>query len=495
MTRDPAVLAVLAGAVVLLAGITAVRLALRTGLPSLLAYLALGLALGEAGVGVRFDDAVLTEQLGMLALAVILVEGGLTTRWQTLRPALPAAAMLSTVGIALSIAVVGSVVHFGLGLPWRASLLLGAVTAPTDAAAVFATLRGVPLRRRPAAILEAESGTNDPLAVILVLVLSEPHSALSIPGIAATIAYQVAVGALVGALVGTLAYAYLKRVALPSSGLYPLAVLAFGLLAYTGAVAIGASGLLAAYLVGLRLGNATLPHRAAVLGFVEGLTWLAQIGLFVMLGLLASPERLPAAIPTALLAGTALLLVARPLAVLASCLPLRIPLREQAFISWAGLRGAVPIVLATIPMAHATGAERLFDVVFLLVVALTALQAPTLAPLARRLGLVEPGRARDLGVESAPLEQLGADLVDLRIPQGSRLHGAEVWELRLPDTTSVALVTRDGRQLVPDRWERLRAGDHLVIVTNHRDRAAIEAHLAAISEYGPLYRLRNDGDS
>jgi cell volume regulation protein A len=489
MLRDPALIAVLAGGGVLLAGITAVRVAMHTGLPILLAYLALGLVVGEAGFGVRFDDAALTERLGLLALAVILIEGGLTTRWAGLRPALPAASMLSTVGVAVSVGVVGGVAHTALGMPWRTALLLAAIVAPTDAAAVFATLRGLPLRRRPAAIVEAESGTNDPLVVILVIVLSEPRATLNVAHLAATIGYQIAVGAAVGAAFAAVAYLYLRRVALPSSGLYPLAVLSFGLLAYATASSVHASGLLAAYLVGLGLGNATLPHRPAVLGFVEGLSWLAQIGLFVMLGLLASPGRLPGAIPAALLTGAALLLLARPLSVLASCLPLRIPLREQAFISWAGLRGAVPIVLATVPITeHVAGAARLFDIVFVLVVLLTALQAPTLAPLARRLGIVDADGVRDLLVESAPLEHLGADLLELRIPVGSGLHGAEIWELRLPDTTAVSLLVRDGRQLVPDRWQRLRAGDQLIIVTSRTDREAVEERLTAVSRHGPLQR-------
>ena len=491
MKGDTALTAVLVGAAVVLVGITAVRLAQRVGLPSLLAYLGLGLLIGEAGAGIRFDDAGLTEQLGLLALAVILVDGGLTTRLSDLRPALAPAALLSTVGVAVSIGVVGLVAHGVLDMPWRTALLLGAIVAPTDAAAVFSTLRGLALRRRPAAILEAESGTNDPLVVIFVVVLAEAPARLDVAHLAATIAFQIAVGAAVGALAGAVAFAYLRRVALPASGLYPLAVVAFGLVAYAAAGRLGGSGLLAAYLVGLRLADASLPHRPAVLAFVEGLTWLAQIGLFVMLGLLASPSRLPGAIPAALVAAATLLLVARPLSVLLSCAPVRLPLREQVLVSWAGLRGAVPIVLATVPItASVAGAERLFDVVFLLVVALTLLQAPTVAPLARRLGLVERDRARDVGVESAPLEQLGADLLELRVEPGSGLHGAEVWELRLPETTSVALLVRDGTQLVPDRWQRLRTGDRLVVVTARRDRARVEAHLEAVARHGPLYRLR-----
>ncbi len=474
------------GAAVVLVGISAVRVTLRTGVPTLLAFLALGLVIGEAGVGIRFDDAALTEQLGFLALAVILIEGGLTTRWAGLRPALPAAGMLSTVGVAVSIGIVGTVSHVALDLPWRTALLLGAIVAPTDAAAVFATLRGLPLRRRTAAILEAESGTNDPLVVIVVVTLSG-SGAIGLPQVLGSIGSQVVIGAAIGASVAALAFVYLRRVALPASGMYPLAVLSFGLMAYGAAASLHGSGFLAAYIVGLGLGNTTLPHRAAVLGFIEGVTWLAQIGLFVMLGLLASPDRLPGALPAALLVGATLLLLARPLSVLLSCTPAFIPFREQAFISWAGLRGAVPIVLATVPLTNGVaGAERLFDIVFLLVVALTALQAPLLGPLARRLHMTQRVDAHDLLVESAPLEQLGADLLDVVVPPRSRLQGTTIWELRLPPTTSVALLVRDDAQIVPDRWQRLRAGDHLVIVTNRKDRSAVEARLAAVSRVGPI---------
>jgi cell volume regulation protein A len=489
MAHDPALVALLAGAAVLLVGISAVRVAHRTGVPSLLAYLAVGLLIGEAGLGVQFEDTRLTERLGFLALALILIEGGLTTRWAGLRPALPTAGMLSTVGLGVSVLVVAGAAHAGLGMPWRTALLLGAVVAPTDAAAVFATLRGLPLRRRPAAILEAESGTNDPLVVILVLTLSGSEDGLTVWRLAGTMAYQVAVGALVGAGVATIAAIYLRRVALPSSGLYPLAVLAFALAGYSGAAVLGASGFVAAYLVALALGNMPLPHRPAVLGFVEGVGWLAQIGLFVMLGLLASPARLPGALPAALLVGTILLLLARPLAVLLSCLPTGVPLREQVFLSWGGLRGAVPIVLATVPItAGVADAERIFDIVFLLVLALTAVQAPTLAPLARALHLVQRDAVHDLAVESAPLERLDADLLEFRVPARSELQGVRIWELMLPETTSVALLVRDGKQLVPDRWERLRADDQLLVVTARGDRRSVAARLATVARHGPRPR-------
>ena len=251
----------------------------------------------------------------------------------------------------------------------------------TDAAAVFATLRGLPVRQRLIRTLEAESGTNDPLAVILVVGLATGWHGAGGPAVALEVVYEVLAGLAGGALLGYTGRTYLARVALPSSGLYPLAVLAFALMSYAGTTVVGGSGFVAVYVTAVVLGNSPLRHRAATFGFVEGLAWLAQIGLFVMLGLLVSPGRLGGAVLPALAIGLVLTFVARPLSVVAAVLPFRDSWAERAFLSWAGLRGAVPIVLATVPLTEGTaGATRLFDVVFVLVALGTLLHAPTLAP-------------------------------------------------------------------------------------------------------------------
>ncbi|HXL16939.1 MAG TPA: potassium/proton antiporter, partial [Streptosporangiaceae bacterium] len=344
---DPSLM-LLVGAVVVLCSVVAARATHRIGLPGLLVFLGLGLALGEAGLGVRFDNAELARALGTSALVLILAEGGLTTKWAHARAAAPAALTLATVGVAVSIVVVAAVCHWLLLFGWRNALLLSAVLAPTDAAAVFSVLRKLPLPPRLSGILEAESGLNDVTGVLAVTFLS--GTALSLPGPAgavAVVAYQLAAGALVGLLAGLLGAISLKRLALPASGLYPIAVLALIVAAFGAASLAHASGFLAVYVAALVLGNARLPHRPATRGFAEGIAWLAQIGLFVMLGLLASPARLPGAALPAVVAGSALLLIARPASVIVSTLPLRVPWRQQAFLSWAGLRGAVPIVLAT----------------------------------------------------------------------------------------------------------------------------------------------------
>ena len=477
----------LAGALVLLAALSAVRLSRRLGLPTLLVYLGLGLVLGERGLGVRFDDAALARDLGYIALVAILAEGGLTTPWRDVRAALRPAAALSTVGVAVSVGVTALAARAVLGGGWTQPLLLGAILAPTDAAAVFSTLRGVRLRPRVARLLEMESGTNDPVAVILVVGLATAswqggHWWVALP----VIGYQIVAGLGLGGLLGLAGRWYLRRAALPASGLYPLAVLAFAVTSYAGATLAGGSGFLAVYVTSLVLGNGALPHRPATRAFSEGLAWLAQIGLFVLLGLLVDPVRLPAAVGPALAVGAALTLVARPLSVAVATALSGLTFAERAFVSWAGLRGAVPIVLATIPLTErVAGSARLFDVVFVLVAVLTLIQSPTLPRLARRLGLLSPG-ADDLAVEVAPLERLDADLLYQTVPTGSGLHGIEIWEVRLPRRAAVTLVVRDGASFVPDRWTRLRAGDQLLVVAPRDVRPEAERRLRAADESGPL---------
>jgi len=479
----------LVGALVLLVAVLAVRLSTRTGLPSLLIYLGIGLALGESGLGVGFDDAALTQTLGLCALVIILAEGGLTTRWSSVRPALPLAAVLATLGVAVSVTVVAVVVRFALDTEWRTAFLLGAVVSSTDAAAVFATLRRVRLRPRLAGVLEAESGLNDAPAVLLVTVLSQTSLEGSLVSIVGLILVELVIGAAVGLAVGHLGVVVLRRSALPVAGLYPLAALAFCVLAYSGAGLAHGSGFLAVYVAALRLGNARLPHHRATLGFAEGLAWVAQIGLFVLLGLLASPPRLPAVVLPALLVGAVLLLVARPLSVLACAVPFRVPWREQAFLAWAGLRGAVPIVLATIPLtAGLDDGVVLFDEVFVLVIVFTLLQGTSLPLVARRLGVVAAAEPRDLDVEAAPLEDLSADLLQVTVPEGSRLHGVEIDELRLPAGAAVTLVVRGGDSFVPDGTTRLRTGDSLLVVATSAVRGEAEQRLRAVSRRGRLVR-------
>lgn len=476
----------LLGTAVVLVAILAVPVSTRFGLPTLLIFLGLGLAIGESGLGIHFNNAQLTRTLGLLALVVILAEGGLTTRWRAVRPALAVGTTLATVGEAVSVAVIAAAAVPILGVDWQDGVLLGAIVSPTDAAAVFAMLRRLPLRGRLGPILEVESGFNDVPSVLLVLELSSASHG-SVGHIAALMAYEIAAGAVIGIAVAAAAVAVLRRSALPVAGLYPLATVAFAVLAYAVATAAHSSGFLAVYLAALVLGNVRLPHHRATLGFAEGLAWLAQIGLFVLLGLLVSPPRLPAVVLPALAIGAVLLVVARPLAVALSAVWFRISLRYQAMLSWAGLRGAVPIVLATIPItADHPGGRHLFDVVVVLVAAFTLLQGTSLPFVARLLGVVQAGAAREVTVESAPLEELAADLLHVRVEPGSRLHGVYVNELRLPPATSVSLVVREGRGFVPTAYTRIETGDALLVVVTADTRDRVERRLRAVDRAGRL---------
>ena len=479
----------LVGSAVLLVAIVAVRVATATSLPTLLLYLALGLLMGEDGIGIEFDDHELTQMLGYAALVIILAEGGLTTSWRHVKPALPAAVVLATIGVAVSMTITGVAAHELLDLSWRNSFLLGAIVSSTDAAAVFSVLRLVPLRHRVAGILEAESGINDAPVVILVVTLctSEHLTAGHLSGEIALLLAELAGGAAVGIAVGFSGAEAVRRIAFPSSGLYPIAVLALATTAYASAALLHTSGFLAVYLAALILGNSGLPHGPATRGFVEGLAWLSQIGLFVLLGLLVTPSELGDQVFPAIGVGFALLLLARPASVALTTSWFRVPWREQAFLSWAGLRGAVPIVIATIPVVEQVpGSEDMFEIVFVLAVFYTLVQGTTLPWVAQRLRVTEVDDMRAMDLEVAPLERLHADVLTMRVPPGSRLHGVEVFELRLPAGASVALIVRDGTSLVPEPTTRLRHLDDLLIVCPSELRRETEDRLRAVGEHGRL---------
>jgi cell volume regulation protein A len=279
----------------------------------------------------------------------------------------------------------------------------------------------------------------------------------------------------------------LRRIALPASGLYPIATFGLGMVAFAAAGAAHASGFIAAYLAAVVLANSGLPHRSATRSFAEGLGWLAQLGLFVLLGLLVDPSELAGEVVPAIVIGLVLLLVARPLSVVASLAGFRVPWREQVFLSWAGLRGAVPIVLATFPIvAGVPDSYRLLNIVFLLVVVFTLVQGPSLRPIAHGLGLIPRDSPREIQVESAPLDVLEAELLTMTVQPSSRLHNVTVLELRLPDPSVITLVIRDGHTFVPLPDTRIEVGDELLIVTTTKTRAAAEQRLRAVSRRGKL---------
>ncbi|GAA2984467.1 potassium/proton antiporter [Actinokineospora diospyrosa] len=479
------------GAAVLLVAVFAVRASVRLGLPSLLLYLGLGLVIGEAGLGIQFSNAELTQSLGLAALVLILAEGGLTTRWTEVKSSLLPGIALSTVAVVITILVTGAGLHWILGFEWRYALLWGAVLASTDAAAVFSVLRRLSVSRKVVGSLELESGINDAPSYIAVVVLASSDEVDWL--LSLTAAYELSAGAAIGLVLGWLGAHGLRRAALPATGLYPLATVAVCVLAFAAGQSVHASGLLATYLAALVLGNARLPHRSDTLSFAEGLGWLAQIGLFVLLGLFASPSRLIDAIVPGLVAGAVITLIARPLSVVLSLLPFRMPWREQVFLSWAGLRGAVPIVLAMIPLSqNVPGAQRLVDAVFVLVIVLTLVQGTTLGVLARLLGLDSGARAKEVEVDVATLDELDAQLLQLTIPAGSKLHGVYLSELRLPTGATVSLVARGGEGFTPVPTTRLQEGDQVLIVATQQAKAATERRIRAVDRAGRYARWRGE---
>lgn len=478
----------LAGAAVMLVAVLAVRAAVGMGFPSLLIYLLIGVLLGSSGLGIQFSNPDVASALGMTALAIILAEGGLTTSWKEIKPVLRMGFALATIGITVSVGIVALAAHHFLGMDWQMSLLLGAIISSTDAAAVFSVLRRVPVIRRLNSVLEAESGFNDAPAVVLVTLISAQHTNSPL-AFAAEMVWELAVGVLIGLLVGFAGSWLLSHIALPSSGLYPIAAMTLCALAYAGAAQV-ASGFAAVFVAGLILGNSELPHRVATRSFAEGIAWIAQIGLFVMLGLLVTPSLIkPYEVIYALIAAVIVTFVARPLSVLVSSIFQPMNLREQSFISMAGLRGAVPIVLATIPLAaDVPKAKELFDIVFVLVVVATLVTAPALPPLARMLGVSRPYEPRDLDVEAAPLERIAADLLQVNVTDESLMHGVEVGELRLPKGASVSLIVRDGVTMVPELRTVLRRGDDVLVVTPRKLREETESKLNDVSRGGRLGR-------
>ena len=459
MTLQQLYLVLLAGGLVLLASIVATRAATTVGLPALLLFLGVGVIVGEDGLGLRFENYLLADHLGTVALAIILIEGGLTTKFSDVRRVLAPAGMLATVGVGVSMVITAAGAHLLLGMDWQLALLLGAIVSVTDAAAVFSVLRVVPLPRRVAGLLEAESGFNDAPAVILVLMFSVTPLELSPVHAIGELVYELGVGAAIGLGCGMLGSIALRRIALPASGLYPLANFGLGMVAFAAAGSAHASGFLAAYLAAVVLANSGLPHRSATRSFAEGLGWI----------------------------GLVLLLIARPASVVIALAGFRVPWKEQAFVSWAGLRGAVPIVLATFPIVEGVpDAIRLLNIVFILVVVFTLVQGPSLSALAHRLGLIPKEATREIQVEAAPLDVLEAELLTMKVHTPSRLHGVTVLELRLPDPSVITLIIRNGHTFVPQPDTRIAAGDELLIVTTPKTRMAAERRLRAVSRRGKL---------
>jgi cell volume regulation protein A len=479
----------------LLAGSVAASLAAaRLRLPALLLFLALGMVAGSDGAGwIDFDNYVLAREIGMVALALILFDGGLSAGLSEIKRVLGPALRLAVGGtvIVAVITAVAAVAFFRLS-PLEA-LLLGSILASTDSAAVFGLLRGSTLSRRLVRTLEGEAGFNDPVALVLVLGFMEWIHRPDYGPIELTVfaVREFAIGAVCGYLVAKLAVVALSRLRLPMSGLYPVTSVAVAALAYGTADSLHGSGFLAVYLAGLILGDAPIPCRHAITVFHDGAAWVAQISLFVTLGLLVFPSRLFAVALEGVVIAVVVVLIARPLATLAATARQGFSLSEQAVLSWAGLRGAAPVVFATLPMAgDIPGSELLFDVVFFAVVISTLLQGLTFEPLARRLGLttVAPPLPTPLSDVGGP-HRLGAEIVEYLVTAVDGAVGRRVRDLVLPLGSTLAVVVRDDEVVPPAASARLKAGDRLHFLVRQEVAGRIPEMLAALRDPMPRQTL------
>ena len=463
--------AVLAASVVVALG------AARTGLPVLVAFLGLGMLLGSDGPGgIAFDDAELARRVGSVGLGLILYEGCLQTSWRRLREVAVPAALLSTVGVVVSMLITGLAAHLLFSLSWLESMLLGAVVASTDAAAVFATLRSTHVRRRLARTLEAESGGNDPMAIALTLGLiawiERDHYGAG--NLVLLVARQLGLGLVVGVLAGVAATWVFARIPPAIGAFAPVASIAAAMIAFGAADTIGGSGFLAVYLVGLAVGSTPSRYRRQLVAFHEGLAFIAQVTLFIVLGLLVFPHELPHVALNGLALASLLVLVARPAAVWASTALSPYTHRERTLLGWAGLRGAVPIVLATFALSSTVPhKETIFNAVFFVVLVSTIAQGTTLEWLARRLGLVSAAQP----LPEAPLEvgpKSTLDLVDFGVAPDHAVNGSAVRELGLPRTALIAVINREGDTIPPRGSTVVRAGDRLFVLVPRGDRADLE---------------------
>lgn len=479
MNAPIAIAAILATVGVLLGGsVILTRFTARIGIPIALGFIAVGMLAGSEGLGhIHFEDYTFAFRAGVVALVLILFDGGLNTPSSALRPVAAPSLTLATLGVVATTGIVGVFAHFGGGLAWPIALLIGAVVSSTDAAAVFATLRGsgISLKPRVGRILEAESGLNDPVAIILTISLTtfvlsrgleNGASVWMLPAIAAM---EIAIGGAAGWLAGTLSRKLIAQVRLESAGLYPVLTLAIAFAVFGITTLIHGSGFMAVYVAGVVLAGADqLPHRPAILRVHDAFAWLAQIGMFLVLGLLAFPTRLAAAALPGLALAAALTFIARPVAVALCLAPFRYSFRETLFISIVGLRGAVPVVLATIPvMAGVTGARRIFDVVFFIVVINTLMPGTIVAWLARKLGVVglaNPEPAATIFVESnEPMQSaLRSYFVDRALP----VCGVPIADIPFPDDTAVTMIVRGTALMVADGGTTLEAGDHVYILAS-----------------------------
>ncbi len=468
--------------ILVLGGLALTLLAQQIRLPALVVFIAIGMLIGEDGIGlVAFDDFELAQKIGIVALVLILFEGGLTAGFSTIRPVLGPSLSLATVGTLLTALVTGALATLVLPISPLEGFLLGAIVASTDAAAVFSVLRGSTHRRRLAATLEGEAGFNDPVAVILVIgfieLIQQPDGAVwELLGL---IVIELGVGAVVGLAVGKAGLWLMERANFQSAGLYPVASVAIAAVAFGGADLLHGSGFLAVYLAGLSLASPRDPALRTIESFHGGLAWLAQVGMFLMLGLLVFPDQLPGVALEGLTLGLLIVFIARPLATWIATTGFGFTPPERLMLGWAGLRGAIPIVLATFPIVDGvTAGFDLFNIVFFAVIVSTLLQGITITPVARWLGVTTDESAIPTPITpEATIHRLGAETVEFTVRPGDAVVGLRVADLHLTKDALLTLVLRNERAILPRGDTVIEEGDLLEMIVRQEGLTDLRAQI------------------
>lgn len=461
--------------ILLLISVLVSKISDRFGIPALLLFLILGMLAGSDGPGgIYFDDPALAQFVGVVALVLILFSGGLDTEWNRVHPVVKEGLLLSTLGVCITALVVGLFASVLLGFSLVEGLLLGSIVSSTDAAAVFSVLRskGISLKGQLKPLLELESGSNDPMAIFLTIgliqLITQPD--LSPVNLIGLFVLQVLVGAVVGYGMGRVMLFLVNRLKLDYEGLYPVLTLSLVFLTFGLTDVIGGSGFLAVYLAGIVLGHHDFIHKRSLLRFHDGLAWLMQIAMFLTLGLLVFPSRLIPIMGVALLIAGCLMFVARPVSIFVGLLSSTLNWREKTFISWVGLRGAVPIILATFPLlARIPQADLIFNVIFFIVLTSVLLQGTSIPLVARWLGVDAPAiPKRAYPIEYMPMGGLKSELKELTIPSDSSMAGKAIVELGLPADFLVILIARDNEFVLPSGGTILQSGDTLLVLSDKK---------------------------
>ena len=470
----------LIGSALILLSIALAKVSDNLGVPTLLLFLGIGMFAGPEGPGgITLNDASLAQSIAIVALLFILFAGGLDTQWSIVRPVFWHATGLATVGVFVTALAVGMFACFVLDISLLHGLLLGAIVSSTDAAAVFAVLRSknVSLRGELTPLLELESGSNDPMAVFLTVgvihLLNEVDA--TVGSLVMRFVVQMGIGAVFGLGLGRALVLILNRLRFPYEGIYPVFVLAFAGLAYGATAVAGGSGFLAVYIAGIVAGNSVFVQKRSLLRFFDGLAWLSQIAMFLTLGLLVFPSHIIPILGAGLLISAFLMFVARPLSVFLCLIRTRFHWRERSLISWVGLRGAVPIILATFPLlAGLQHAELMFNLVFFIVLSSALLQGWSIPVAARMLRVDAPVQPKLRSpIEFSPAHGVDTDLVELIVPYDSEVVGKSIVELGMPQESLVTLISRNGEFIVPCGGTILQDGDTLLVLVNRKNLPAV----------------------